>query len=287
MPNKIYNTIGSSARGQNMNKLYHVKNQPQFFFRGSVQSIFPHFCEQDITVIIVITVITIMSLKDLLFPKLCLGCGALGSYICNACERKLKIIEDNICVYCRNKSYMGLTHPGCRKTNGIDGIISFYYYNGFLQKIIKHIKYRLATDVFDEFRQIIQPVIQEKLLFCKQILKNGLLQPVPLHSTKLKLRGFNQALLVGNLINTILKMPIVDYFERKKKTLAQAETHKKKDRYQNIQGAFQPKKKTELAGRTVVIVDDVMTTGLTVLELGKAIKRCGASKVFVIALAMG
>ncbi len=228
-----------------------------------------------------------MFLKNLLFPKLCLGCNAVGSYICLDCEQKLKVIERNTCIYCGHSSYVGLTHPVCKKENGIEGFVAFYLYNSLMKKIIKHIKYRLATDVFDEFRQIIQPIIQEKLLFYKQIFRNGLLQPVPLHSTKLKLRGFNQALLVGNFFNTILKIPVVDYFERRKKTFAQAEIHNKKDRYHNIKGAFQPKKKTELTGKTVIIVDDVVTSGLTVLELGKAIKRCGAAKIFVIALARG
>lgn len=228
-----------------------------------------------------------MSIKDFLFPKLCLGCSALGSYICLNCQKKLISIKKDICIYCGHGSYMGLTHPGCKKRNGIDGYVSFYVYNSFMQKIIKHIKYRLVTDVFMEFKQIIQPNIQKKIIFYKQLLKKGLLQPVPLHSIKLKSRGFNQALLIGEFFNTMLELPIVDYFERIKKTVSQAELNEKKERYQNIRGAFKQKSNICIKGRTVIILDDVTTTGFTLLELAKAIKKSGAKKVFGITLAKG
>lgn len=181
---------------------------------------------------------------------------------------------------------MGLTHPGCKKKNGIDGLISFYVYNGFMQRVIKSVKYRLATDVFKEFCQIIQPEVTKKFSFYKQLLENGFLQPVPLHSTKLKIRGFNQAAYIGNFFNTILRLPIIDSFERAKETLPQAEIREKKDRYLNIKGAFRPKKDKKIK-TTVVIIDDVITTGFTILELTKALKKNGAQKVFALTLARG
>lgn len=228
-----------------------------------------------------------MSLKDFLFPKLCLGCNALGSYICINCQQELDLVGKDICIYCERNSYMGFTHPGCKKKNGIDGLTTFYLYNSFMQKMIKHIKYRLVTDVFNEFCQIIQPEVQKKLLFYKQLSINGLLQPVPLYRTKLKSRGFNQALLIGKFFNTILELPIIDYFQRVKNTVPQAGLKEKKDRYQNMRGAFKKKSKTNIKGKMVIIVDDVATTGFTVHEFTKTIKRSGADKVFVITLAKG
>lgn len=229
----------------------------------------------------------VMFLKDFFFPKLCLGCNALGSYICSNCQRKLELIDKDICVYCERGSYMGLTHPGCKKKNGVDGMITFYRYNLFMKKVIKHIKYKLAIDVFKEFCQIIQPEVNKKLIFYKQLSKNGLLQPIPLHSSKQKLRGFNQALLIGRFFNMSLQLPVTDYFKRTKETLPQAEIKQKKDRYLNIKGAFQPHKYAETRGKTIIITDDVITTGYTVLEFSKALKQNGALKVFAIALAKG
>lgn len=228
-----------------------------------------------------------MSLKDFLFPKLCIGCNALGSYICINCQHKLKFVEKDSCIYCGRNTYMGLTHQGCKKKNGIDGMIIFYHYNFFMQKIIKQIKYRSSTDIFNEFCQIVQPEIQKKLLFYKQISKNGLLQPVPLHRAKLNSRGFNQAFLIGEFFNTILKFPMIDHFERVKNTTSQAELKQRKKRYQNIRGAFKQKIKTNIKGKTIVIVDDVVTTSFTLLELAKRIKQGEAYNVFAIALAKG
>ncbi len=228
-----------------------------------------------------------MFLKDILFPKVCLGCWALGSYICSSCEQKLKLIEIDTCLYCRKKSYAGLTHPGCKKRNGIDGLICFYHYNGFFQKIIKHVKYRLVKDVFEEFRQIIQPEIKEKLLFYKRLTRNGLLQCVPLSSIKQKTRGFNQVFLIGSFFNVILQLPVIDYFDRVKKTPPQAEMQGKKERYQNIRKAFKKKRNVTLDNAVVLIVDDVVTSGLTLQEFARTIKKAGASKVYAIALAKG
>lgn len=182
---------------------------------------------------------------------------------------------------------MGITHPGCKRKNGIDGMITFYHYSFFMQKVIKHIKYRLATEVFKEFCQIIQPEVNKKLIFYKQLLTNGLLHPVPLHSTKLKLRGFNQALLIGNFFNTILQLPIINCFKRTKDTISQAEMKEKKDRYLNMRGVFAPNGRIDVYGKEIVVVDDVITTGYTVLEFSKALKQNGATRVFAIALAKG
>jgi len=228
-----------------------------------------------------------MFFKDLLFPKLCLGCNTLGSYICLKCQEKLRLTYKDICIYCQKSSYMGLTHMICKKTLGIDVAIGFYPYSGILQKVIKHIKYRGATDVWREFCQIIQPKIYEKLLFYKQLVQNGLVQPVPLHSAKMKIRGFNQSLLISNFFNVILKFPVVDYFIRVKNTLPQASLYNKKKRYLNMKSAFMFTQEIPLKGETLVIIDDVITSGSTIFELCKAIKKCGAEKVFTLALARG
>lgn len=226
-------------------------------------------------------------LKDLLFPKLCVGCSAIGSYICSVCQDELSPIEYDACIYCEKKSYMGLTHPGCKRKYGIDGAVAFYHYDDFMKKIIKHIKYRLATDVFKDFCSIVQPEMQKKLIFYKQICRNGLLQHVPLHSTKLKSRGFNQALLIAKFFNTILRFPIVDFLERAKATKPQAELKDRKARYVNIKGSFKPKKNAGFFGKSIIVVDDVVTSGNTVMELSRVIKQQGAEKVYVVVLAKG
>lgn len=89
-------------------------------------------------------------LLDLLFPKTCLGCGRLGIYICSACREKLVFIQKDVCVYCKKPADLGLTHVGCTRKMGIDGVMSVMRYDETSRKIIKGIKYRLIRDAFRE-----------------------------------------------------------------------------------------------------------------------------------------
>src|SRR3989344_5576779 len=173
-----------------------------------------------------------MFLKDLLFPKFCLGCGFLGAYICPNCQQKLSYIEKDTCLYCGRASLHGFTHPGCRRNYGIDGFLSLFFYNSFLKKIIKDIKYRLATDVWGELCLVIEPEKLEKLKIFKNLYGDGLcLESVPLHPKKLRTRGFNQAKIISRFFNQSLNLPATDYLLRTKDTQSQAQMKKNKDRY--------------------------------------------------------
>jgi len=125
-----------------------------------------------------------MFLIDVLFPKFCLGCSHIGSYICNRCFKKLKVIDKPTCLYCHKQSYLGLTHPRCSKKLSIDGVLSIYYYDNLLKKIIKNIKYRLATVVWDEFWKSIPESNIDRLFAYKKIFHEAFIQVVPLSQSK-------------------------------------------------------------------------------------------------------
>lgn len=228
-----------------------------------------------------------MILKDLLFPKVCLNCGYLGAYICSGCEKKLKYIDQDLCVYCGKASHYGFTHPGCRRSYGLDGVLSLYYYNVPLQRIIKGIKYRLATDIWKEFCLILKPKILEKMAFYKSISKNIVLQPIPLHKNKLKLRGFNQAMLISEFIASNTGLKIIRNLEKVKVTHLQAQLKTRKERYDNIKGSFIVPADNRINDEQVVLVDDVITTGFTIKEASKAFKRAGIQKVYALTIARG
>ena len=118
-------------------------------------------------------------LKDLLFPKFCLSCGFLGSYVCLSCEKKLVPITNDICLYCGKNSYLGLTHPACKKNYGIDGVLSMFHYNPTLKAIIKNIKYRGVYDACTEFFQLIHPSHIHKFYQFRRTHPTLFLQPIP------------------------------------------------------------------------------------------------------------
>ncbi len=229
---------------------------------------------------------------DLLFPKFCLGCWYIGEYICPSCFDKLEPIKKDVCIYCKRPSLFGLTHPGCKKMYGVDGILSIYHYNPILKKIIKNIKYRLSTKVWDEFYKIITPKTIEKINFYKKISSEFAIQSIPLSKIKYNERGFNQANLIGIFFQKFLDFPIINLLTRKKEVSSQAQTKNNKDRYVNIRGVFEINQKCRDARfcvftKNIILIDDVVTSGSTVREATRILKKAGAEKVYVLTLAKG
>lgn len=228
-----------------------------------------------------------MSFLDFLFPKICLGCGFLGSYFCLDCRHNLRLVEKDCCFYCRSFSLLGLTHPSCSKKLSIDGFLPFFYYNDLMKKIIKNIKYQLVREAFNDLFDTIAPLVVNKLGSYKNLFANCFLQPVPLHPSRLSRRGFNQAQIIADFFGKILKLPVVDFLKRKKSTFPLASLRGKKKRYLEIRGAFAVKDMVKIVNKEIILVDDVVTTGSTVKEAARVLKKAGAAKVYVFSLAKG
>jgi len=225
-----------------------------------------------------------MFLIDLFFPKFCLGCGYIGVYLCPSCLKKLESVKLDTCLYCKRPSLFGLTHSNCIKKLNVDGLLVIYHYNPILKRIIKNIKYRLATEVWQEFYKIIEPQVIIKLSFYKKLSTCFVIQPIPLSKIKYNERGFNQANLISIFFQKFLHFPIVDLLIRKKEISAQAQIKNKKERYLNIKGTFVGQ---QCVHPNIILVDDIVTSGSTVKEAVRVLKKAGAKKVYVLALAKG
>ncbi|MCX7955541.1 MAG: ComF family protein [Patescibacteria group bacterium] len=229
-----------------------------------------------------------MFIKDIFFPKFCLNCKKPGGYICLKCQKKLLYINFQKCFYCQKISLYNLTHYNCLKNFYIDQVGSVFYYNDFLKKIIKNIKYRFVKEALDELLKLINPLNISFLEFYKKISSDIFIQPIPLHKNKLKERGFNQACSISLYLNRLLNFPIIDFLERVKETKNQAQIEKRQERYLNTKGAFRLKKQIDnnlLKNKRIILVDDVITTGYTVNEAAKVLKKSGVLKVYCFTLA--
>ena len=115
--------------------------------------------------------------------------------------------------------------------------------------------------------------------------KFDLVVPIPLHRKKLKERGFNQAELLARVVATHFNLKLVkNSLERVKATKSQTSLSKKK-RLENIKGVFQFRNKDEFREKKVLLVDDVYTTGTTIREATKVLKKARAREVYVFTLA--
>ena len=223
-------------------------------------------------------------IKDLLFPKNCLVCGRFGTFLCLTCEKKLSPIKNNCCLYCGKISNLGLTHQSCKRKNGIDGLLSMYSYNPALKAIIRSIKYRGMYDAFHEVFLSSSELSVIKYFKFKRKHKDAVLQAIPLHKAKHLKRGFNQSMYIAQFIQWMIGYKTEDLLIRNKDTSAQAQMKDRRSRSENILDAFSIKNHMQLPS-TVILVDDVVTTGSTVGEAAKTLKEGGVQKVFVFSLA--
>jgi ComF family protein len=114
---------------------------------------------------------------------------------------------------------------------------------------------------------------------------SSLLIPVPLHIKKLRERGFNQSLILANALGKKQRIDVnFSLLKRRKSTLTQTGLNKK-EREQNIKGAFEVSDKKKIAGKNIILIDDVYTTGATLNECAKTLMKAGAEKVAVLTLA--
>lgn len=171
----------------------------------------------------------------------------------------------------------------------MDGLKSIFRYDDLVKKIIAQIKYRLVKEAIDEFVASIPPQKKEELFFYKQLAKDYKFLPVPLHRKKLRQRGFNQSFEMVKFFADMLNFPVVEEMvSRVKNTKPQVEFSTPKDRQNNIVGAFSLTDhiiSNQIEGKKFIVFDDVWTTGWTIKEITKVLKKHGASKVFALTIA--
>lgn len=221
-----------------------------------------------------------MHLLDLIFPKRCVSCGRLGKYFCESCRAKIRYIavNESICPMCEKPAIDGATHPKCRTRYGLDGLTSFFRYDGPVRKAVKALKYRLVSDLASEFVSLV-PTSS-----LSAIHQGSILIPIPLHVTRLRHRGFNQAEVLGKLVSARLHIQIkTDILRRVKITTPQVAMKSRDERLGNMKDVFQAVK--TIQNRYIILFDDVFTTGATMRSAANTLKRKGVKYVWAVTIA--
>ena len=113
----------------------------------------------------------------------------------------------------------------------------------------------------------------------------NLLIPVPLHKKRLKERGYNQSELLAKEISSALEIPLnCEVLEKVKYTLPQFNLNEK-ERMENIRGAFELKNIELIKGKKLLIIDDIFTTGITVHEVCRVLRKGKPESIYVLTLA--
>jgi len=219
-----------------------------------------------------------MDFLDFIFPKRCVACGGLGSYLCKEDQKKIKP-AGLFCPICLKPAIGGTTHDCCKKKFSLDGLICLFYYTTPIKEIIHELKYRFVRDLQETLTLEIK-----KAPILKEIdFGSFTLVPVPLSRARQSWRGFNQAEILGKLLAKQLKVPFnTGVLAKTKETKPQAKLTRA-ERLQQVAGVFEAK--GEISGQNFIVFDDVWTTGATMKAAAAALKRNGASKVWGLALA--
>lgn len=239
---------------------------------------------------------------DTLFPTRCLRCDREGKFICAGCLSVLKRLEHQHCIICQKPSIGGFTHPGCQTPYGADGLISILnYHDDDVANIIIKGKYNFLPGVFEELGNMLAEKIKNQ--YPNILISNISLVPLPLHKRRLRWRGFNQAEILCRTIGAELNIRSTSVLVRCKATKTQKDL-KRDQRIKNVANAFSlsptpllfkegwPPQADGVVGdiptiknQNLILVDDVTTTGSTLLEAAKVLKRKGAAKVWCLTVA--
>ncbi len=226
-----------------------------------------------------------MKLLDLIFPKTCLSCGKEGKYVCENCLGRVRVLKP-ACPYCEKPSIDGFTHSKCRKKYGLDGLTSTWKYEGVIKKAIWALKFKYATQVGAELASILVRELVTGVTGSHPV--NGTLVPIPIYWQRENMRGFNQSEEIGKIVAKEMGWEFVsDLLIKNKSTKSQVELTVE-GRKQNLRGVFSLNpihKSLDLNLKSVILFDDVFTTGSTLNEAAKVLKRAGVEKVWGMTIA--
>jgi len=154
-------------------------------------------------------------------------------------------------------------------------------YNETAQKLLHDFKYNSKTSLRKTFVPLMIDFIDRHGL---PLNKFDLMVPVPLHPVRLRERGYNQSAILALELSEHYGIPYSDsLLVRQKRTKTQTELGLKQ-RWTNMEGAFRIKNSPEVDGKTIVLVDDLFTTGATVHHAALSLKQAGAARVCVLTL---
>ncbi len=208
-------------------------------------------------------------------PHFCLTCETTdikeNEIICNTCWSKLPIAPSNDKIMDELKNKLA---GGCH----FSGAFSLWQFCPETQTIIHYLKYR----TFGNLAERIGKAMAKKLTENQRLFKNMLLIPIPLHKTRVRERGYNQSSLLCKAIASETEIPFEDSVLKRVRYTASQTKLTAKERQKNVANAFAVSHREKILNKTIILVDDVITTGVTMNGCAGELLKNGAKKVYVL-----
>lgn len=229
----------------------------------------------------------------LVFPPYCLKCRTkrLSNFpheiLCSQCLERLEHNIPPFCPLCsrhlNHPHYLTKCHSCTHNELHFDFAWSSLIYNDTLKNLLHRFKFNQKTLLKYFFTQTMISFILRHGLDIQQF---DYLMTVPLHSTRYRERGFNQAELLAVGISQYFSIPLLNNHLIKIRPTHHQSLSQRKDRFTNLKGAFRIQHSKKIDGKNILLVDDLITTGMTASETALTLKNAGAKKVGVLTLAI-
>jgi ComF family protein len=232
-------------------------------------------------------------LIDIVFPRKCLGCldfidSKNDSFVCHACLSTTSMQGSFVCAFCLSPVVLGKTCPFCCKEKNLDRLfVATSYEEPLVEKMVITMKYKFVKGLANDNGQLMANYFNKKIQPNVNIDDLVVLVPVPLHRRRFNWRGFNQSEIIAQKIGNELTMVVAPVLVRKTNTRPQAEIKERVERIKNSRGVFKCLNPEKVSGKTILLIDDVSTTGSTLEECAGALKGAGAKAVFGFVFARG
>ena len=231
------------------------------------------------------------TLLELFYPSNCVGCGQpqdSGILLCQLCKATAPRIQPPFCRCC-SRPFEGaidgeFSCPNCEdRALAFDCVVSIYQAKGVLRDLIHRFKYGGHFHLRRVLTEILLEAMQDSRL---QATPVDCLVPVPLHPARLRERGFNQADALAEALSKRARVPVRHCIERRLYTNTQTRFDRM-ERMRNLRNAFALRKNSDVRGKHLVLLDDVLTTGSTLHECALVLRAAGAESVRAVTVARG
>ena len=218
---------------------------------------------------------------DFLIPPRCGGCGTWGVRWCDTCQSRVRLITGKVCSIC-GEPLLEENRTRCERCRTIRKVVvrirSWATFSGPIQNAIHRIKYHRDFGLAERMARSLIAMFQDLPWEVDFVI------PVPLDEQRMQERGYNQAALLAKPFAWALELPYNRQALGRVRITQSQVGLSRSERKKNVRGAFEADP-NHVVGRRVLIIDDVITTGATLIEAARALRRAGAETVFGLTLA--
>jgi competence protein ComFC len=224
------------------------------------------------------------ALTSLFYPPVCTVCSAsigVGEYLCDDCQANAPRISPPFCARCSEPFSGAIIGPfecaNCaHRRLYFEAAVAVYRSRGIVRHVVHQFKYGREMHLRYPIAEWLWRALEDERLHSREF---DVIVPVPLHPARQRERGFNQAALLASLLGERISAFVKPVLRRIRYTTTQT-AFDRSERMENLRGAFRLRRKADVRGCRVLLVDDVLTTGATLSECARVLKKAGAASIY-------